>query len=177
MANKPIVSKPIASKRMLSKQANLPSQLGFTIIELVLVIVVMGILAVTVAPKMFDSDGFEEYTYQAQLIATLQSVQLRAMQQTEGYTDSVDYGNGCHTVVVSAKNVALSADCKLNAEQLNVPGVEIDNSHDVSFSPAFTFTFDAMGRPVSCTTACEILINGDANLTVKIESEGFIHAL
>jgi len=39
------------------------------------------------------------------------------------------------------------------------------------------FSFDQMGRPVGCGI-CEIsVIGGEATLKVKIESEGYIHAL
>jgi len=146
---------------------------GFTIIELVLVIVLMGILAVTVAPKIFNSGSFEGYTYQAEVIATLRNIQLRAMQQTEDYID--DYGSGCHTVVVTSNKVSVSASCNIDTNNLNVPTVEVDDNHNLSFSPEMSFTFDAMGRPVSCATPCQIQLNAIDDLNVTIESEGFIH--
>ncbi|WP_426369259.1 type II secretion system protein [Pseudocolwellia sp. HL-MZ7] len=147
---------------------------GFTIIELVLVIVLMGILAVTVAPKMFNSEGFEEYAYQAELVSTLRNIQLRAMQQTEDYVTT--NGDGCHTVVVASKKVSVSASCNINTDNLDVPTVEIDNAHSLSFSPVMSFTFDSMGRPTSCNNPCQIQLVANDNLSVVIESEGFIHA-
>ncbi len=147
---------------------------GFTIIELVLVIVLMGILAVSVAPKMFNSNGFEEYAYQAELVATLRNIQLRAMQQTENYVN--DYGDGCHTVVVTSNKVTVSDSCNINTGNLDVPTVEIDNAHSLSFSPAMSFTFDSMGKPSSCNNPCQIQLVANDNLSVVIESEGFIHA-
>jgi len=154
---------------------------GFTIIELVLVIVLMGILAVTVVPRMFDTDGFEEYAYQAEVIATLQSIQLRAMQQTSAYTDINAFGNACHTIAVSSKLLTVDSECSLLTENsagqsLNKVSVEVDTNHNVSLSPVMSFTFDSMGRPTSCNTPCIISINGSNTLTVIIESEGFIHA-
>jgi MSHA pilin protein MshC len=147
---------------------------GFTIIELVLVIVLMGILAVSVAPKMFNSNGFEEYAYQAELVATLRNIQLRAMQQTEDYVN--DFGNGCHTVVVTSKKVTVGTSCNINTDNLDVPTVEVDNAHSLSFSPVMSFTFDSMGRPTSCNNPCQIQLVANDNLSVVIESEGFIHA-
>lgn len=154
---------------------------GFTIIELVLVIVLMGILAVSVAPKMFNSDGFEEYAYQAEVIATLRSIQLRAMQQTSAYTDVNAYGNACHTVVVTAKKLTVGSGCNAISENsagqsLNKLSVDVDVDQSVSFSPVMSFIFDAMGRPINCNTPCVISINGNDTLSVMIEAEGFIHA-
>jgi len=148
---------------------------GFTIIELVLVIVLMGILSVTVAPKFFGSNGFEEYAYQAEVIATLRSIQLRAMQQT-----SIG-SNECHTVIITSKLLTVDDNCAANSENslgetLNNLAVEVDSNHSVTFIPDISFSFDSMGRPVSCSSPCEINFTGNDNLKVTIESEGFIHA-
>lgn len=158
----------------LSKKVNK----GFTIIELVLVIVLMGILAVTVAPKMFDSNGFDEYTYQAEIVSILRSAQLRAMQQTQ--TDN----KNCHTVTVSSLQVGLDDNCGLvsktageyNSTELHVPRIISDG--DIIFSVNNTgnsITFDSLGRP-NCTSGCAITLSGSNALKVTVESEGFIHA-
>ncbi|WP_077341001.1 type II secretion system protein [Pseudocolwellia agarivorans] len=153
---------------------------GFTIIELVLVIVLMGILAVTVAPKMFGSDGFEEHTYQAEVIATLRSIQLRAMQQT-----SVG-GNACHTVIVSTKLLTVGGSCAVNKKNandqaLNDLDVKIDEDHNVTFVTSGmtgnSFIFDSNGIPANCSNPCNITIIGSDTLTVRIESQGYIHAI
>ena len=154
---------------------------GFTIIELVLVIVLMGILAVTVAPKMFNSDGFQEYAYQAEVITTLRNIQLKAMQQTDD--------NTCHTVFISKKLLSVTSLCstasqnEIDNETNNqyVPQVLITETDSVEFktsgSASTEFSFDSLGRPVNCSTSCEIILVGTETLIIKIESEGFIHAL
>lgn len=43
------------------------NQYGFTTIELVLVIIIIGILAVTIIPKMQSTGGYEEITYQDEI--------------------------------------------------------------------------------------------------------------
>ena len=91
---------------------------------MVLVIVLMGILAVSVAPKMFNSGGFEEYAYQAELVATLRNIQLRTMQQTENYVNN--YGDGCHTVVVTSNKVTVSSSCNINTKRQLYLKVEIN---------------------------------------------------
>jgi len=148
---------------------------GFTIIELVLVIVLLGILSVTVVPKMFNSSGFEDHAYQAEVIATLRNIQLRVMQQTS-------FGsNGCHTIIVTSKQLTVDDGCIANSKNsqgtsLNKLSVDIENNHDITFSPEMMFSFDSMGRPISCTNDCEINLVGNDNLKVVIESEGYIHA-
>jgi MSHA pilin protein MshC len=148
---------------------------GFTIIELVLVIVLLGVLSVTVVPKLFGSNGFEEYVYQAEVIATLRSIQLRAMQQT-----SIG-SNECHTVIITSNLLTVDDNCVANSENsvgdaLSKLSVEIETNHSVTFSPDMSFSFDDMGRPLSCSDECIITLVGNDNIRVTIESEGFIHA-
>ena len=130
------------------------SELGFTMIELVVVIIMLGIMATTVVPKFFTSTGFQEYTYQDEIITKLRSIQLRAMQQANISDDSV-----CHTVVVTEKALGVPEGCDATLtngwqgenEDTGESGtttaviVEHDN---VTFAPIyFSFTFDSMGRP------------------------------
>lgn len=144
---------------------------GFTIIELIVVIIMLAIMATTVMPKFFTSTGFQEYTYQAEVIAKLRSIQLRAMQQTNS--------SECHSVVVTQSALGLSKICGSTSAgnwQGDTTSVIIQNGHDVTFDVSFgnyAFTFDSMGRP-SCNT-CLITVIGDSKLIIKIESEGYIH--
>ncbi|MDX2368855.1 MAG: prepilin-type N-terminal cleavage/methylation domain-containing protein [Colwellia sp.] len=159
------------------------SESGFTMIELIVVIIILAIMATTVIPKFFNSNGFEEYTYQAEVIAKLRTIQIRAMQQTD-VTE-------CHTVLVTETALGIPINCDLDladgwqGEIVNEPSapnepgttnVEIQTGHEVTFptpSGNYSFTFDSMGKP-DCIE-CLITINGDTDLFVAIESEGYIH--
>ena len=70
------------------------NEYGFTLIELIVVIILISIMAVTVLPKFFTSNGFEEFTYRDELITKLRAIQLRSMQQT---TDTV-----CHQIQIQS---------------------------------------------------------------------------
>lgn len=149
------------------------SELGFTMIELIVVIIMLGIMATTVAPKFFTSTGFQEYTYQDEVITKLRAIQLRAMQQT-----NISDGSVCHTVLVTENALGVPQGCSIPAAnwQSDTTSVIIQDDHDVTFdvsSGNYSFTFDGMGRP-DCSL-CEIKILGDSTLTIKIEPEGYIH--
>jgi prepilin-type N-terminal cleavage/methylation domain-containing protein len=73
---------------------------GFTIIELVTVIILLGILATTALPKFTGSSSFEVYTYRTQLIAKLRLAQQRAMQQTSTQADGL-----CRQVVITTTRI------------------------------------------------------------------------
>lgn len=150
---------------------------GFTTIELIVVVLMISILSVTVLPKFFDSSGFEEYTYQAEVITKLRNIQLRAMQQTDG--------SQCHTVLVTETVIGIPSVCGSTSSsswQGDVDGepgtttVKIVSKYGVVFdvsSGNYSITFDAMGR-ASCGS-CTITILGESTVAIRIESEGYIH--
>jgi MSHA pilin protein MshC len=144
---------------------------GFTLIELIVVILLLSIMSVTVLPKFFTATSFQEYTYQSEVITKLRSIQVRAMQQTAN--------SRCHKVLVTTHALGIPKNCDESlAEgcQSDTTSVIIESNHSVVFnlSTGSSFTFDNMGRP-SCSP-CDLNITGDSALTVTIESEGYIHA-
>lgn len=161
---------------------------GFTLIELVVTMMILAIMAAVVVPRFFSSSGFEEYTYQAEVVSTLRAVQLRAMQQTDG--------TQCHTLKILSlggtanKRLALMAstgspchassihDTKPN--EFNPTSVDIANDHAMTFSSTFNsneISFNSLGQPSACTGSCKITISGgEKDLEVFINSEGYIYA-
>ena len=167
---------------------------GFTTIELVTVIIIVGILAVNVLPRFDGTSSYEAHTHRAQLISALRLTQQRAMQQTDpsdGYChqlilDDVEsrYGIPSRVTCVATDPIFPSG------WEPDATGFEVDNKYQVSFAidgknnPS-AITFDSMGRPVSnasiannCADGCTINIQSDIEtLKIKIESEGYIHAI
>lgn len=148
---------------------------GFTLIELILVILLLGIMAATVIPKMSTSSGYAEHGYINEVVTKLRAIQLRAMQNT----DDVLAGNvDCRNVTITSKTLFNDTSCDLWGSSSTA--VVIDEA-DINFdlNQDTTFSFDGWGRPVGCVSSpCVIMINGrEGDLTVHIESEGFIHVL
>lgn len=164
-------------------------QNGFTLIELIVVIILISIMAVTVLPKFLTSNGFEEYTYRDELVIKLRAIQLRTMQQTSGST--------CHQIQIGTSPNAiglLETDSDIAATDLCMASyagdsttVTISNNHNVSFtiSEGLTrFSFSSLGKPVAvgcgdATTPCKITLTvvGESQPQVEINSEGYIHAI
>ncbi|WP_440876242.1 pilus assembly FimT family protein [Thalassotalea sp. PLHSN55] len=146
-------------------------QSGFTIIELVSVIILLGILSVAIVPKFSGSSDFEVYTVRAQLISALRLTQQRAMQQTHALASGDTY---CHIQRIDAKQYGTNCSgFRTDATALNLA----DSS--VTLSPTDNIiSFNSWGIP-SCSKGCVITITGDNGdlVQVGIESEGYIHAL
>lgn len=160
---------------------SLNKTMGFTLVELIVVIILIGILSTTVIPKLFSSNGFEEYTYRNELITKLRAIQLRAMQQTSSAV--------CNRVVITpdqtqigllATDTDQSNNCHISKWHSETTHVSIDSDHSVSFTSADLdqiFFFNHLGKPDDCDAPCQIKIVGSETLTIQIETEGYISAL
>ena len=154
---------------------------GFTLIELIVVIILIAIMAATVVPKILTSKDFEEYTYRDELITKLRAIQLRAMQQTNS--------SACQLIQVELSTIGLRATT-LNAATCeatyagDTTTVSVDNNHSVSFAVSedlASFSFSSLGKPLGCVaiSPCEITltVSGQSSLDVKINSEGYVYAI
>jgi len=153
---------------------------GFTLIELVIVIIVLGVLAAVAIPKFVNRSGFEDYAVRDQLIARLRLVQLQGMNAdpADGVTK-----NACYWLVIKNSCFYNEHTTKTGAN-CNVPsasGVCSDDSYNdygrVTFPTGMlsstNYRFDLQGKLT--VGSSPIAVNGDNGLSVIIESEGFIH--
>lgn len=139
-------------------------QVGFTLVELIVVMVILGVLAVSLLPRFFSSSGSSEYLYQDQLLNLLRRVQMQAMQCSGCVTPTVNISSS--TVLVAGSG------CNDETSLALCPAAR-DN---ISFiSSAGAIGFDSLGRPQGCIGACQLTVQGEAALRVCIETEGYIH--
>ncbi len=67
-----------------------PVQNGFTLIELVMVIVLVGALAIFAAPAMLDLTAWRQRAYADTLQAEMMTMQRRALAQRQAITATID---------------------------------------------------------------------------------------
>lgn len=149
----------------MCRQPNI--QHGFTLIELIVVMVLLGILSITILPRFFSGAGTSEYQYRDQALAVLRRVQIEAMQ----CTDVSFCGNS--SLQLGSTSLGTSADCRNDASHLCIASRDA-----VTLAANFSqLKFDALGRPLGCdgaTPACTLQINGSSQLQICIEHEGYI---
>lgn len=138
---------------------------GFTLIELIIVIILLGILSATALPRFMGKAGVEEVTVQDQFIALLRLNQTQAMQNTSVPSPSFD--------LVQATSQVLESGSALQLRLFDTKG----SGGDLISG----FRFSSLGRPIKLSDSEEydnglrLEIQGAVSLVVCIESEGYIH--
>ncbi len=127
---------------------------GFTLVELITVMIIVGVLAVAVMPRFFEVGVFQERGTIDQVKAALRYGQKVAIAQRR-------------TVNVNISQAA-SSDCGAVLSAGNVNCVVLNS---ITVSPLGTFTFNALGQRTSATGAITV---GGTTITIEAET-GYVH--
>ena len=171
-----------------------PKNKGFTLIELVIVLVLLGILSVAVYPRITGKGDIVEYTYQARLVSALRAMQQRAMQDTRNgfcfkvvlFSDNnsafgpptLDYidDSAINKTLTCSNQISTDLDNAFvianNADMLNDSVSITDAPNFVQFNN-MGCTIDVLGN--ACTTDVRIELQGKNSIAVCIKSQGYIH--
>jgi MSHA pilin protein MshC len=126
---------------------HMSAQRGFTMVELIVTMVIIGILAVVVLPRFDLLRGFDEIGYRDQVKATLEYARKAAVAQRRNVQVTLAIGSVSVTI---ASDIPEGAAANTFNRNLILPG---SNSNTfpapagVTLSPATTLTFDPLGRP------------------------------
>lgn len=154
---------------------------GFTLVELIIVLVVVGILAVSAAPLFIGTDGTESVVLRERAKSVLRNIQLTAMQRT---TD------GCKAAYVSSTKLGRpEQNCGAGPYSLS-PNADDTSDRILSFGGnvlsasgtgnfPFAFEFGPLGKPTSpdCTSECRLMFteSSGASAAFCVNAEGYIY--
>jgi MSHA pilin protein MshC len=171
---------------------------GFTLVELIIVIVLLGIVSATALPKLFGKAGTDEITAQDQMISVLRRMQIQAMQQTNPAAF-------CHQLILTQTQLGLpnvlpcdpvETNTQLTAAANQNSGLQFMRPANSSlglslFNTAlptggtsqtlpFLFRFNSLGQPVTnagalISSGLRIEITDVVTYRICIEREGYIH--
>ncbi len=155
-----------------------PHQRGFTLIELIMVIVILGVLAVFASPRIFNSNDFNARGFHDETLAMLRYAQKAAIAQRTMVTATFD-------IAAVPPTLTLKAYDKGTSTYVNLAGPKGQNS--VLTAPAgvtyngtpTSFNFDGLGQPVNAAgalVASQIIQVSNAAKAITVETvTGYVH--
>lgn len=139
-------------------------QHGFTLVELITIMVIVGILAVAAAPRFFDANSFQSRGFNDQVISSLRYAQKVAIAQHRFV---------CVTIAANTISLAQGATAACGTPLPNISGAgnySVAAPNGVTVGAA-VFNFDALGKPSAGQT---ITVSGNTAITVEAET-GYVH--
>ena len=151
---------------------------GFSIVELVITILIVGILAVAVVPRFFETSDFEARGYYDTVTNTLRYAQKTAIAQRRVVYAKLDTATGQISLCfANHATVACSSDVrKPTGETPYVVNVPSGVTLALSSAPANnTLFFDSLGRPYASSDSVPSETSSTSSfstLTVTISGGG-----
>ena len=143
---------------------------GFSMIELIVVILILGILAIVAIPRLIGVESFNTKGFSDRVAAGLRFAQKQAVAKRR----NVCVGVTASTVTfnyASAAGAGAACDTPLagpGGEPAYVVAVEPRGVGTVTLSPATTFSFSALGRP---SAGQSFTVTGSGIVTITVETE------
>jgi len=172
---------------------NIRANRGFTLVEAILVIVLIGIISAVVVPRFVGSSSFNPIIVRDQIIATVRNAQQNALGRPDvELTITPDAGGSEVTLTVSdgggvidqtsapLNDVSLSGDINITASCATTPGANAITSASpltIAFGELGDLAVSGVGGNTGAVlSALRICINDSAVNSVCVSPSGFAHA-
>ena len=157
-------------------------QIGFTVIELVIVMVLLGIISISVYLRFPSSESYTVRGYCDLANTSLRRIQLQAMNDVQAN------GSRPYKITVASKKIGWDWDSSQpGMDPLdNTPGcvgvhcsalVEIDGNEEINIAldgNSSQFFFDSLGRPTDGALHTFSFSGGGQVVTLTINKEGYV---
>ena len=159
------------------------AQRGFTLVELIVVLILVGVLAVIAIPRFTGVASFNTTGFTDRVMASLRYAQKQAIAKRRNVCVAFTATTVSFTFASTAGSVSACNTNLTGPAGQNPFSIAPENQSVVTFAavPA-GLTFDALGRPIVTATglplaaAQVITVSGDISRAFSVEPEtGYVH--
>ena len=146
-----------------------PRSSGFTLVELIVIIAVVGILAVVALPRLQDQE-FKQRAFHDETLAALRYAQKAAVAQRR----TVCVSASASSITLTIADTAGNTTCNTNlAGPSGGSPYTVTAPSGVSYSAFASFTFSSLGQPSGGAKTFQVSGVADS-ITVEAET-GYVH--
>ncbi|MEZ9515923.1 Tfp pilus assembly protein FimT/FimU [Vibrio splendidus] len=158
---------------------NSSSQYGFTLIELIVVIILLAILSVYASSRYFGASSVDSHLIQSELLSSIRLTQLRAMHRSGLCNRWGIVQNQAAQIIEHADTTCTSSLDESDSSFVDAASHNVTLTFSTNSGEQF-IDFDNLGRPNQCATEsgqCELVIQTQSGplLSICINTQGGIN--